>query len=169
MTTGTEGCYHIKGLDVDSVFATNFRSDDCISALWATQAKFSPLFPGWALYRRVIIGDNLLDRDLKAYAIGMARAVARATKESGRQVVGRKTRSPSWIAQAGLDGLDFGLFGKYPCGVDLRAGQFSVSNKPYQRVRDAVGEGLWIGIATFQSELHANYWRIKSRQKYLGQ
>jgi hypothetical protein len=156
--------HNIKGMDVDSVFAVNFTSDDCMDAIIAAQRQFDPRFPGWALYRRVIVGDSLLDRTLEAYAITMARAVSRALKSNGRRVVGAGTRSPAWVAQAGRDGLDFALFGKYPCGVKEREERFGVSWKPYQTVRNAVGGGLYIGINTFTSALHHEYFKIKRRK-----
>lgn len=158
--------HNIKGLDVDGIFAVNFTSDDCISAILNTQRQFDPRFPGWALYRRIIIGDCLLDRQLEAYAVAMARAVSRSLKANGRQVVGAGTRRPGWVAQAGRDGLDFALFGKYPCGVKEREAHFGVSWKPYQTVRNAVGGGICIGINTFTSALHYEYFKIK-RQKWI--
>lgn len=161
------GDYDVRGMDVDSVFATQFTNDDCMSAILNAQANFDPRFPGWALYRRVVTGDGLLDRTLEAYAVCMARGVTRALKANGRYVVGKTTRQGSWVAQAGRDGLDFALFGRYPCGVKEREDRFGVSWKPYQTVRNAVGGGLWIGIATFRASLHNEYFRIK-RQKWIG-
>lgn len=158
--------HNIKGGGVEAVFATSFTSDDCMDALTAAQRQFDPTFPGWALYRRLVIGDSLLDRTLEAYAIYMARGVARREKANGRAVVGRCARRGDWVAQAGRDGLDFALFGKFPCGIAERVERFGVSNKPYQLVRDSVAGGMWAGIATFRSCLHHEYFKIKSRRKY---
>lgn len=166
MANTEQGDYDLRGGGVEAVFASDFTSDDCMDALARTQAQFDSGFPGWALYRRLVIGDNLLDRTLEAYAIGMARAVSRSLKANGRYVVGRCARRPGWVAQAGRDGLDYAIFGKFPCGVSVRSEQFGVSNKPYQIVRDSVGGGMWIGAATFQSCLHHEYFKIKSRKKY---
>lgn len=159
-------CFDLKGGGVEAVFATQFTSDNCMDAITRAQAQFYPGFPGWALYRRVVTGDALLDRQLEAYAISMARGVTRSLKANGRFVVGQGTRRPGWVAQAGRDGLDYALFGKFACGVGVRCEQFGVSNKPYQLVRDSVAGGLWIGIATFESCLHHEYFKILSRQKY---
>jgi hypothetical protein len=152
--------FDVRGKDVDTIFATDFTSDRCLSAIIAAQKQFDPSFPGWALYRRVLIGDGLLDRTLEAYAIGMARGVARAHKLNGRRVVPIATRKNAWLAQAGRDGLDFALFGKFPCGVNLRAEQFKVQNHTYQRVRDAVGLGIWIGLDTFAAECRLQFRKV---------
>lgn len=152
--------FDVRGKDVDTIFATDFTSDRCLSSILAAQQRFHPSFPGWALYRRILIGDGLLDRTLEAYAIGMARGVARAHKLNGRRVVPLATSRPAWIAQAGRDGLDFALFGKFPCGVNKRAEQFKVQNHTYQRVRDAVGLGIWIGADAFASEVRLQFRKI---------
>lgn len=152
--------FDVRGKDVDTIFATDFTSDRCLSAILAAQKRFDPSFPGWALYRRVLIGDGLLDRVLEAYAIGMARGVARARKLNGRRVVPIGTCKPAWVAQAGRDGLDLALFGKFPCGVNKRAEQFKVQAASYQRVRDAVGLGIWIGLDAFASEARLQFRKV---------
>ena len=78
MSTKDGPSFDVRGKDIDTIFATNFTSDRCMTALVHAQQKFHPDFPGWALYRRVLIGDDLLDRTIEAFAIGMARGVARA-------------------------------------------------------------------------------------------
>jgi hypothetical protein len=152
-----QGSYDIRGKDLDTIFATSFTSDRCLTAIILAQERFDPSFPGWALFRRVLIGDDLLDRLLIAYAIGMARGVARAKKINGRRVVPAATRRNKWIAQAGRDALDFALFGRFPCGVNKRSEQFGVDDETYQRIRDTVARGLWMGIDAFASEAKYQY------------
>jgi hypothetical protein len=153
-------CYDMRGWDLDTLFAVLPNWDRCVDARQRAQARFSPHFPGWALYRRLITGDPLLDRTLEAWAIGMARGLARARKINGRAVVPAGTRRNDWIAQAGRDGLDGALFGRFPCGVGVRAERFHMRAETYQRVRDAVADGICRGAAHFQSEIHFQYRRL---------
>jgi hypothetical protein len=158
-----QGSYDVRGKDLDTIFATSFTSDRCLSAIIAAQQRFHPSFPGWALYRRLLVGDDLLDRTLIAYAIGMARMVARARKLNGRRVVPITVKGSRWLRQAALDGLDYALVGRYPCGVNKRAEQFGMSSDTYQRVRDTVGWGLWMGADAFASEAKYQYRKQISR------
>lgn len=151
--------YDVRGPDVDTIFATSFTTDRCLDALSRAQAKFDRSFPGWALWRRLLTGDALLDRTLEAYAITMARAVARARKTNGRALVPPGTRRPEWIAQAGRDGLDFCLYGRFPCGSGERSDQLAVDNETYKRVRDLVGWGLTLGAEGFAAEVKFQYWK----------
>ena len=158
MSTKDGPSFDVRGKDIDTIFATNFTSDRCMTALVHAQQKFHPDFPGWALYRRVLIGDDLLDRTIEAFAIGMARGVARARKVNGRAVVPEGTRGP-WIAQAARDAIDFALYGRFPCGVGIRASQFSMRAETFQRVRDATAAGIWQGIDAFASEARYQFTR----------
>jgi hypothetical protein len=151
--------FDVRGRDIETIFATEFTSDRCLDAILKAQARFHPSFPGWALYRRLLTGDGLLDRTLEAFAIGMARGVARAEKVNGRRVVPVGTRRNDWIAQAGRDGLDFTLYGRYPCGVGVRAERFHMQAATYQRVRDTVGWGIWMGADAFAAEVHYQFRR----------
>lgn len=156
---GTQQSWDVRGPDVDTIFATNFTSDRCLDALARASAKFDPSFPGWPLYRRLITGDNLLDRTLEAYAVGMARAVSRAVKSNGRAVVPRGTRRNGWVERAGLDGLNYALTGKFPAPVSLRAATYGVSDEPFRRVRDVVAAGIWIGADTYAAEVRYEFCR----------
>jgi hypothetical protein len=160
--TEQQGSYDVRGRDLDTVFATDFTSDRCLDALSKAQARFDPAFPGWALYRRLLTGDPLLDRTIEAYAIGMARGVARARKINGRAVVPVGARRNAWVAQAGRDGLDYALYGKFPCGLVKRGDLFGMRKESYQRVRDTVAAGIWAGISTFVSEAHYFYRHARS-------
>jgi hypothetical protein len=160
--TEQQGSYDVRGRDLDTVFATSFTSDRCLEALRRTQQRFHPQFPGWELWRMVLTGSPLPvhQRRIEAYAIGMARGLARATKLNGRRVVPLCARRPGWIAQAGRDGLEFALYGKFPCGLGVRAEQFSVRGEGYQRVRDGVAAGIWRGIDNFAGEVKFQYRRL---------
>lgn len=156
---GTQQSWDIRGPDVDTVFATNFTSDRCLDALQRATAKFDPSFPGWALYRRLVTGDALLDRVLEAYAVAMARAVSRASKSNGRAVVPKGTRRNAWIERAGLDGLAFAMTGRFPLSVSEQSQAYNVSDEPYRRVRDVVAAGIWIGAETYAAEVRYEYCR----------
>lgn len=152
-------CYDQRGPDVDTIFATGFTSDRCLDALTRAQAKFHRSFPGWALWRRLLTGDALLDRTLEAYAVTMARGVSRALKGNGRRVVARSARRNEWIAQAGRDALDFALFGKFAAGSGERSERFGVDDEAYKRVRDVTAWGLTLGAESFRAEAVFQYWK----------
>lgn len=161
------GDWDLRTFDMDTVFAPDALSDSCIDAAIRTTAKFDSYFPGWFLYRRVVNGTALFDRQLEAWAIMCARQLARAEKENGRRWVSRAVRAkPGWIAQAGRDALDFAIFGKYAAGLQERAERFGVAHKTYQAVRDPVSRCMWIGMDTFRAMLHAEYRHVRSDEKY---
>ena len=160
------GCWDLRGIDLDSVFASDTISDTALTAAYRTAAKFSPYFPGWFLYRRVAAGVDLFDRQLEAWAVMAARMLSRSLKDNGRDYIGPKTRAkPRWIAQAGRDGLDFAIYGKHAEGLHERAERFGVAHKTYQAIRDPVGRAMWIGLDTFRSQLHAEYWRVREDER----
>ena len=85
---------------------------------------------------------------------------------SGRDYIGPKTRQkPLWVAQAGRDGLDYAIFGKYAEGLHERADRFGIAHKTYQAVRDPVGRAMWIGLETYRAQLHAEYWRVRNDER----
>ena len=150
-----------KEYDLDGLFAPQTVSDMAHKAALNTRAKFDSKFPGWQLYRRIVAGVDLFDRELEAWAVWMARGVARAEKLNGRHVIGQRVRMRSgWVAQAGRDGLDYAIFQKYAEGTKKRAARFDVDAETYQKVRDAVSGGMVIGLNTFRSQLHAEYMRL---------
>lgn len=174
------GCWDLRGIDLDSVFASDSLSDTALTAAYRTAAKFSAHFPGWFLYRRVVGGIGLFDRQLEAWAVTSARLLSRSRKDNGRDYIGPKTRAKtvmvdrggrevpvSWIAQAGRDGLDFAIYGRYHEGAGLveRAKRFGVHPTTYQSVRDPVAKSMWIGLETFRAQLHAEYWRVRDDEK----
>ncbi len=160
------GCWDLRGIDLDTAYAGDRLSDTALTAAYRTAAKFSPYFPGWFLYRRVVAGIDLFDRQLEAWAVLSARVLSRSLQDNGRDYIGPKTRQkPLWVAQAGRDGLDFAIYGKHAEGLNERAERFGVSNKAYQKIRDPVGKSMWIGLETFRAQLHAEYWRVREDER----
>lgn len=151
---------------MDAIFAADQLSDTALTTAYRTAAKFSRHFPGWFLYRRVIAGVTLFDRQLEAWAILSARMLARSLKDNGRDYIGPKTRAkPLWIAQAGRDGLDYAIFGRHAEGLHERADRFGVAHKTYQSIRDPVGKSMWIGLETFRAQLHAEFWQVREDER----
>lgn len=167
----TVGDYQLKSSDIverglDAIFAADALSDTALTTAARAQSKFSPYFPGWFLYRRVNAGVTLFDRQLEAWAVMCARQLSRSLKDNGRDYIGPKTRAkPLWVAQAGRDGLDFAIYGRYAEGLHERAARFDVSNKTYQAIRDPVGESMRIGFETFRAQLHAEFWRVREDER----
>lgn len=158
----------VRFIDLDAEFSRPELSGTAIDAAIRTSAKFDPAFPGWFLYRRVIAGCGLFDRVLEAWAIGMARQLARAKKRNGRDYIRSDARSkPGWIAQAGRDALDFGIYGRYPEAAEKRSERFGVAEETYLAVRDPCARCMWVGIETYRSMLHAEYWDVRS-DEYRG-
>src|SRR5690625_1090283 len=160
------GDWDLRGVDLDSLFAAGELSDTCLDAAIRTQARFSDKFPGWFLYRRVVSGCPLYDRQLEAWAVGCARSLARARTVTGHPWIAGKVRArPGWVAQAGRDALDYAIFGRYPASASEREGYFGVSDKTYTKLRDPVAQSMWIGLETFRAELHSEYWRVRRDEK----
>ena len=178
------GDYDVKTRDfmargLDAIFAADELSDTALSTAYRTQSKFSRHFPGWLLYRRVNAGVELFDRQLEAWAVLSARALSRSLKDNGRDYIGPKTRaksvlikkpdgrkvSVSWVSQAGRDGLDFAIYGRYAAGLHERADVFGIAHKTYQAIRDPVGKSMWIGLETFRAQLHAEYWQVREDER----
>ena len=163
------GDWDLRGVDLDAVFAQATLSDTAVDASIRASSHFDNAFPGWFLYRRVIAGVGLFDRQLEAWAVGSARMLARAKKLNGRSYIGMATRGKSgWIAQAGRDALDYAIYGHFPAGLNDRARHFGVHSDTYQAVRDPVGKAMWIGLETYRAFLHAEYWRVRSDEKRIG-
>ena len=165
----------IVGRGVDVLFAsvkfykTGWGPSICYDSIARTSAKFDPAFPGWFLYRRVRHGDCRFDRTLEAFAIGGARALARAGKENGRRYVsGATCRKRGWIAQAGRDALDYAIFGKFAAGLNDRAQHFGVHWKTYQAIRDPLAGGLFVGVNTWTEQLHEEFFSLARREYSRG-
>jgi hypothetical protein len=164
------GDWSIRGRDADQVFASQQLSDTAMTAAVRVSARFDASFPGWYLYRRVVAGVGLFDRQLEAWAVTNARMLSRMSKRtpSGqiRSYIGEATRGkPGWIAQAGRDALDFAIYKRYAAGLNERGERFGVHWKTYQSIRDPVAAGMCIGLETFASEIHAEYFRVRWEEK----
>ena len=166
MTTKPAGEWDLRGIDLDPLFAMQELSDTCIDAAIRTQARFSDKFPGWFLYRRVVSGCHLYDRQLEAWAVGCARSLARSRKITGRSWIAGKVRARgAWVAQAGRDALDYAIYGRYADSSESREVRFGVSAETYRKLRDPIAQSMWIGLETFRAELHAEYWRVRRDEK----
>lgn len=160
------GDWSLRGVDADQVFASQQLSDTAMTAAVRVTARFDPSFPGWLLYRRVVAGVGLFDRQLEAWAVSTARMLSRMTKENGRQYISEATRcKPSWVAQAGRDALDFAIYGRYAESLESRADWFGVHHGTYKKIRDPVSACMWVGLDTFRSEIHAEYFRVRRQEK----
>lgn len=154
-------CYALRGVDADQVFASQQLSDTALTAAVRVTARFDASFPGWFLYRRVVAGVSLFDRHLDDWATTTAMMLATAHKVKGREYIQASRRRTDWIHQAGRDALDYAICGRYAAGLGERGERYQVSPKTYQKVRDPIAAGLWIGLQTFQSELHTEYFRVR--------
>ena len=162
------GDWSLRGVDADQVFASQQLSDTAMTAAVRVTARFDPSFPGWFLYRRIVAGVGLFDRHLEEWAKTTAMMLATAHKVKGRDYIQAARRRPDWIHQAGCDALDYAICGKYTAGLNERGEWFGVSWKTYQAIRDPMAAGLWIGLQTFQQELHAEYFRVRREEKRAG-
>jgi hypothetical protein len=157
------GDWSLRGVDADQVFASQQLSDTAMTAAVRVTTRFDPAFPGWQLYRRVVAGTNLFDRQLEDWATSTAWMLATAHKVRGREYVKASSRRHDWVAQAGLDALDHVVCGRYAAGLGERADAFGVSPKTYQRIRDPMAACMSIGLETFATELRGEYFRTRKR------
>ena len=150
-----------RSMNTDEIFSSAALSDRALTAAVRASSRFSPLFPGWFLYRRVVAGVGLFDRPLEAWAIMGARELARAEKGNGRRYINKTTRTKNeWVAQAGRDALDYVIFGKYAASASERADLFGIDEDTYRKIRDPIGASMWIGLESFRSLIHAEYWKL---------
>lgn len=148
--------------DYDAVFGTVvfYRggvSSLCHKAITKTAAKFDQDFPGWQIYRRLCSGENLFDRSVEAYFVSLARRLSRAKTVSGREYVGKATRSNEWIRQAARDAMDYVYFGRYAEGLHERASKLDIAHLTYQKIRDPIALGMRFGVDRWISELHYQF------------
>lgn len=140
--------------DPSSLFASSSLPDDCIDAANRAAKKFSPGFPGWQLYSRIVRGDAVFDRQLASWAIGVTRRYSRAIRKTGHPVVAKRNRSNDWIAQAGLDALHFVIFGNYPESARGRTDGLDISHEDFIRLRNDVVKMIGVGFSIYTAELH---------------
>lgn len=152
--------HDIIGRDTDEAFAMPELSDYCIEAANRTARLFDPHYPGWQLYSRVVRGDSVFDRQLAAWAIGMARAHTRTRKTNGQAVVAPRGRRNDWVAQAGVAALEFVISGRYSEtseDIDARLGVWPTK---YARIRGEIASLMAVGLENYRAELHHNYHRV---------
>ena len=159
------GDWSLRGIDADQVFASQQLSDTALTAAVRVSARLDASFPGWFLYRRVVAGVGLFDRHLEAWSISTARILSRMKKKDGRDYIQPSLRKPEWIAQAGRDALDYAIYGKYAASLESRAELFGLDWKTYKRIREPISAALWVGLQTFQSEIHTEYFRVRREDK----
>lgn len=158
------GCWDIRGPGIDAMFSGQL-GDTALSAIQWTDDQFDRRFPGWELYRTIVAGDRIFWRKLEAYAIGMARAVARARRRTGHSEVAARTRRNDWIAAAARDALYLVVHGRPPVGVLVRGEEYNLSPTTYLRIRDAVAGGMAIGLETYRAMLFANVRRVRLEER----
>lgn len=152
--------HDILGRDTDEAFAMPELSDHCIDAANRTAKLFDPQYPGWQLYSRIVRGDSVYDRQLAAWAIGMARRYARTHRVSGWSVVGPASRSNDWLAQSAVDALEKLVFGRYSASAQANADRLGIDNELYKRVRDGIAVLMSGGFAAYQLELQIQYAKV---------
>lgn len=135
-------------------------SDACIDAANRTAKLFDARYPGWALYSRIVRGDSIYDRQLAAWAIGMARQHTRTRKTNGQAVVAPRGRRNDWIAQAGVDALEFIVFGRYSETAEDIDDRLGVWPTKYARVRGELASVMRVGLDNYVAELHYAYHQI---------
>lgn len=145
--------HDIIGRDTDEAFAMPELSDACIDAANRTAKLFDARYPGWSLYSRIVRGDSIYDRQIAAWAIGMARRYARTHKVSGWAVVAPRARSNDWVAQSGVDALENLVFGRFSTNAFTQASRLGCDEEVYKRVRDGVAVLMAGGFAAYQLEL----------------
>lgn len=163
------GDVQIRGLDTLFGSARFYRDDwasgICYDAVRRTADDFDRSYPGWHVYRLTRHGDARSLNAVIEYAELMAGAVAKAEKANGRPVVAPLTRQKfGWVKQAGRDGVDYLVHGRFPAGLNDRAKLFGVHWQTYQKVRDSVAGGLWIGAETWRDRLHMHFVSLAKRE-----
>jgi len=150
--TAESGDKQLRGQSAEQKFAQTPMRDDCADAANRTQRRH-PDFPGWQIYSRIVRGDSCFDRTLAAYAIGLARAFSRARKRNGRAVIARRLRRNDYIAQCGIDALEFVIAGRYSETARARALSFSIDNKVYQKVRGNLADCMLEWYLDFKADV----------------
>lgn len=161
----------VKVVTTDQRFACVELSDTCIDAANRTARKFDPAYPGWELYSRIVRGDTVFDRRLRAWAMSAARLYSRARKVNGHAVVAPRGRSGAWIAQAGLDALEFVIQGYYTDNAYAAAERLGKDDSQYRKFRGEIAILMLDGFEMYRSELHYQYSRVcrdESRVNYFG-
>ena len=159
----TDGKLALTRADPDAPFSRPELSDDALTAAVWTCAKFDSRFPGWELYRRIMVGYEAFDAELLAWVIGCARKLARAKTANGRDYLRVDARGP-WIALAAADALHAVIYGRYPVAADKHGCVRGVRLQTYRKIREPVAACIARGLESFRSELHYQYSRVWKAQ-----
>lgn len=146
-------------VDYDRLVATaRFYEDGAGShvqkAARLTTRKFDKGFPGWQLHWRICSGNEHFDRGIKSYFIRLARTLSRSHKTNGFEYISQSARRNQWIRQAGLDAMDYVIFGRFYEGINERAAKLGVANKTYQKIRDPIALGMRFGMDKWAAEFN---------------
>lgn len=141
----------IRARGYDLMFAPGELSDTALTAASRAQARFRMPFPAWQAYRKIVNGTTRHDAELVEYATGVGLAMMLALRPDGRAVVRRKG---VWVVQAAQDAMARAIAGSYPAPATWRAGEYSVSDKTYSRLRDAIAREFLDAVDSFQAALH---------------
>lgn len=161
------GDWDIRGIGLDAAFIGQLSDTGLTATLW-TREQFDSRFPGWELYRTVVAGDTLHWRKLRAYAIGMARAVSRTKRKTGHPVIRASLRRNDWLSAAGEDALYTVVHGKQPATIVSRAEHYEIDPELYTRVFKFVAGGMSIGLETYRAMLFVNYMRVRRADSGIG-
>jgi hypothetical protein len=160
--------HDILGRDTDEAFAMPELSDACIDAANRTAKLFDAHYPGWFLYSRIERDDQMYDRQIASWAIGMARQYSRSRKGNGRTVVAPRARGNDWISQAGVDAVEclikYGdpavfdnpdaVFEEPAYSVSSRLG---VDRETYQKFRLDLAQSMFWGYVRYCGALRWQY------------
>lgn len=166
------GDWDKRGRDLDGIFAQRVITDSMIDADAKVRKIMGDIFPGWALYRKIIAGVDVFDAKLDEWATTTAWALAKSEKVNGRRYISEKIAAkPGWVDQAGRDALDSAIrFSGFKHAVSAldRSEQFGVDQETYRKIRNPVTAGLCIGIDTYKPILHSEYLRLRWAEKSLA-
>jgi len=87
----------------------------------------------------------------------MARLLSRATKVNGRRHVGfvpKRARRNNWIAQCGIDAVEFVIAGRYSTSAESAGAALGVDNELYQRLRGSLAKLMVDGFENYRHELN---------------
>lgn len=153
-TVQSDGDWAVRGIRArgyDLMFAPDELSDTAISAASCAQARFRKPFPAWEAYRKLINGTSKHDVALVEYATGVGLAMLLAVRRDGRALV---RKQGVWVVQAAQDAMARTITGSYPEPALWRAEEYSVSNKTYSRLRDALAREFMDAVDIFRGYLY---------------
>ena len=161
------GDWQLRGLSPEQKFAQTPMRDDCIDAANRTWHKMRRFPLGPMLYWRVVRGETHYDRMIAANAISLARSYTRARKLNGHCVVARRGRRNNWIAQCGIDAVEFVIAGKFSATAEERGVELDADAKVYRRVRNHVALCLLAGFGNACDESRHQLKKVERENREL--